>query len=108
MDPIKLRPWGSLVLTIIEALRFDQINLDTLLVELLKQAICQARFDLAVVLWMTYEPIYIVYANQVRESVVTSIEETPTAFEYKMFFFNKLAVFMSAQELARILKAIHM
>jgi hypothetical protein len=60
------------------------------------------------VLWVTYEPIYIVYAGQVRETVVSSIEESASAFEFKMFFFNKLAHSLTAQQLSRIFKAIRM
>ena len=68
-----------------------------------KNCIAEDRFDIAINLWGLYEPILTYYQDELKQAIVASMEDNARAFEYKLFFVNKLFGDMNHTQQDRVL-----
>lgn len=62
---------------------------------MLKQAIMQNRFDIAINMWGKFEPIITFFHAKLTETVIAAIEDSAEFWEYKLFFLKKFLHFMN-------------
>ena len=78
-------------------------NRNSIAIELLREAIHQDRFDLAIKLWKRFETVATAKVQVVISAICESLSRSVSNFEYKAFFFQKTVRFMSLKSLDRIL-----
>ena len=74
-----------LVFEIVNNKQIRQTNKYKIIIQIIIEAIKLSRFDIAICVWMKYEPLVQCYYTQLIEVLINSICQEARAFEYKFF-----------------------
>lgn len=98
---------GGIIQALFKSEGVDSNYKDTLLIEVVKACLNESRYDLAINLWVQYEPILIYYNQKLIPSIISSIEDSSHAWEFKLYFLKKFYTMMNYEEQKRVLIAIY-
>jgi len=59
-----------------------------------KACLNESRYDIAIQLWNQYEPILTFYAQKLIPSIISSVEDSEHAWEFKLYFIKKFYTMM--------------
>ena len=105
-DDIHWRHTGDTIFPLLSDKRLKIVRRDELIVELLKAAFFQDRFDLAIKIWNTYATVVTSQPWLIVSSLIASFEKSAASFEYKAYFFHELAMDLSTVHFDRILTCV--
>ena len=98
---------GGIIQALFKSEGVDGYYKDTLLIEVVKASLNESRYDLAINLLSQYEPILTFYHSKLIPSIISSIEDSSHAWEFKLYFLKKFYTMMDYDEQKRVLTAIY-